>query len=113
MFLAITGVWQKIIQDTGPNIYPSPYTTVPGPRAKLISEKFGDRKDQLTEAGKYYSLYHVDPSWKVLSCKLYRARETVAVDLAKPHIQTVTGMYSLHLYMYKHVCTLYVHVFYN
>ncbi|CAI8053791.1 hypothetical protein GBAR_LOCUS29390, partial [Geodia barretti] len=31
-----------------------------------------------------------DPNWKKLSIHLYRARETDAVRIARPHIQTVT-----------------------
>ena len=64
---------------------------VPHARAKLIREKFSVH-DQPTEAGKYYALYYRDPNWKELSLSLYRAGETVAVDIARPHIQTVTGM---------------------
>ena len=80
MFQAITGDCGEI----------GGYIIVPGARAKLIHETFSVH-DQPTEAGKYYALYHPDPNWKELSIRLYRAGETVAVDIARPHIQTVTG----------------------
>ena len=67
------------------------YIIVPRARAELIREKFNVH-DQPTEAGKYYALYNSDPNWKELSLWLYRAGETVAVDIARPHIQTVIGM---------------------
>ena len=79
----------------------------PGPRARLIREKFSV-EEQPTEAGTYYALYYPDPNWKELSRGLFRAGETVAVDIARPHIQTVTGMnnvmftcttYTRHVYM--------------
>ena len=69
----------------------SDYIIVPDARAELIREKFSVH-DQPTEAGKYYTLYYLDPNWKELSLWLYRAGETVAVDIARPHIQTVTGI---------------------
>ena len=72
---------------------------IPSPRAGLFREKFSGREDQLNEAGKYCALYHPDPNWKWLSHRLYKAGETVAVDLAKPHIQTVTGT------IYMFTCT--------
>ena len=68
------------------------YTTVPDARAALFCKKFSDRDQVAAEAGKYYALYHCDPSWKVLSARLYRAGETKAVKIAKPHVQTVSGM---------------------
>ena len=74
------------------------YTTVPDARAALFRKKFSDCDQVTAEAGKYYALYHRDPSWKVLSTYLYRAGETNAAALAKPHVQTVTGML-LHVYI--------------
>ena len=68
------------------------YTTVPEARAALFREKFRDRDQVTAEAGKYYALYHRNPSWKDLSRYLYRAGETKAVGIAKPHVQTVIGM---------------------
>ena len=83
VFRAITGRWDTITY----------HTVVPGARAELFREKFSVR-DQLTEAAAtYYALYHKDPNWKELSCGLYRAGETMAVQIARPHIQTVTGTY--------------------
>ena len=71
------------------------YTVVPEPRAKMFREKFSVR-DQLTEAAAtYYALYYKNPNWKDLSRYLYRAGETMAVQIARPHIQTVTGTYSV------------------
>ena len=81
VFQAITGDWGWII---------------PRARAKLIREKFSVRK-QRTEAGKYYALYHHNSTWQRLSLRLYSAGETVAVDIARPHVQTVTG----HVYLYN------------
>ena len=84
VFTAISGDWEKIDN----------YTTVPRPRAALFREKFSDGDQVRAEAGKYYALYHHNPSWKDLSLYLYRAGETKAVEIAKPHVQTVTGMYN-------------------
>ena len=75
-----------------------PHITVPDARAALFRKKFSDRDQVTAEAGKYYALYHLNPSWKVLSTSLYRAGETKAAALAKPHVQTVTGML-LHVYV--------------
>ena len=89
VFRAITGDWDKIDDSI------SGYTVVPPARAELFREKFSVR-DQLTEAAAtYYALYHEDPNWKELSRWLYRAGETMAVQIARPHIQTVTGTYSV------------------
>ena len=63
---------------------------MPDARARLFRERFSV-PDQCTEAGRYYALYHLDPSWKELSVKLYRAGETEALQIARSHIQTVTG----------------------
>ena len=84
VFTAISGEWEKI----------DIYTTVPQARAALFREKFGDGDQVRAEAGKYYALYYHSPSWKNLSLYLYRAGETKAVEIAKPHVQTVTGMYN-------------------
>ena len=84
VFTAISGEWKKI----------DIHTTVPEARADLFREKFGDGDQVRAEAGKYYALYNDDPSWKDLSVNLYRAGETKAVEIAKPHVQTVTGMYN-------------------
>ena len=85
VFQAIMDDWEKI---GGAN-----YTTIPAVRADLLLEKFSDRDQVNDEAGKYYALYHPDPNWRKLSINLYRARETEAVRIAKPYIQTVTGMH--------------------
>ena len=68
------------------------YTTVPDARAALFRKKFSDHDQVTAEAGKYYALFHKDPSWKDLSVNLYAAGETKAVEIAKPHVQTVSGM---------------------
>ena len=83
VFTAISGEWEKI-----------GHITVPQARAALFREKFGDGDQVRAEAGKYYVLYKDDPSWKDLSVCLYRVGETKAVEIAKPHVQTVTGMYN-------------------
>ena len=64
---------------------------VPHARAELFRMKFSPG-DQCIEAGKYYALYHENPNWKELSHYLYRAGETVALDIARPYIMTVTGI---------------------
>ena len=68
------------------------YTTVPDARAAIFREKFSDRNQVTAEAGKYYAFYHDNPSWKHLSIYLYKAGEMKALAIAKPHVQTVTGM---------------------
>ena len=77
------------------------YIIVPDARAVLFREKFSVH-DLPTEAATYFALYHRDPSWKWLARGLYRAGETAAVQLAKPHIQTVTGGCG---YTYMYMCT--------
>ena len=90
VFAAITGNWWKIKSQCGDSS--RVYTTVPDARAALIRKKFSQHDQVTAEAGKYYALYHHDPSWKELSVNLYRAGETTALGIAKPHVQTVTGM---------------------
>ena len=83
VFQALTGKW-----DTIGNYI----TVVPDARAQLFRDKLTTR-DELTEsAGKYFALYHHSPSWKSLSVALYRGGETEALQIARPHIQTVRGM---------------------
>ena len=82
VFQALTGDWDEI----------GDYNIVPGARAQLFRDKLTSR-DELTEAaGKYFALYHHSPSWKWLSVGLYRGGETEALQIARPHIQTVRGM---------------------
>lgn len=89
VFRAITGDFEKITdRERG-------FPILPPPRARVFHEKFSFR-DQLAEAAAdYYALYHHDPNWKMLACCLYRAGEMAAVELARPHIQTVLGMYTI------------------
>ena len=89
VFQALTGDWKKIAN----------YTIVPDARAQRFRERFSV-PDQCTEAGRYYALYHRDPNWKELSCHLYEVRETEALQIARPHIQTVIGT----MYMYMQYC---------
>ena len=86
VFQALTGDWERIAG------FLTRLIVVPGARAQLFRERFSV-PDQRTEAGRYYALYVPDPSWKMLSCYLYRAGETEALQIARPHIQTVTGTY--------------------
>ena len=60
-------------------------------RAQLFREKFSAHDQLCSEAGKYYAQYHYNPNWKELSHYLYRAGETEALQVARPHIQTVAG----------------------
>ena len=82
VFQALTGDWARI----------GHCIIVPRPRAQLFRDKLTTR-DELTEtAGEYFALYHLNPSWKFLSKGLYRGGETEALQIARPHIQTVRGM---------------------
>ena len=82
VFQALTGDWHEI----------GGYYIVPPARAQLFREKLTTR-DELTEAaGKYFALYHSIPSWKWLSECLYKGGETEALQIARPHIQTVRGI---------------------
>ena len=82
VFQALTGDWRKI----------GDYPIVPRHRAHLFRDKLTTR-DELTEtAGEYFALYYLSPSWKFLSVELYRGGETEALQIARPHIQTVRGM---------------------
>ena len=102
VFRAITKDWDKISDRRV-----SYHTVVPEARAALFREKFSVR-DQLTEAAAtYYALYRHNPNWKALSRNLYSAGETMAVQIARPHIQTVTGTYTVYVI---HDCTHNVHV---
>ena len=67
------------------------FSIVPYARVELFREKFSVH-DVPAEVAKYCALYYYDPSWKMISRHLYRAGETVAAQLAKPHIHTVTGI---------------------
>ena len=84
VFKAITGDWEKITDSVTND------PLVPPARARLIREKF-NAVDQLREAAHYYVLYSDDPSWKELCVRLYGARETAALQIATPHLQTVRG----------------------
>ena len=101
--------WQLLVLSSDPSLNPhllipvftaisgdlgmfTGYTTVPDARAALFRKNFSDCDQVTVEAGKYYALYRPHPSWKNLSRKLYRAGETKAVGIAKPHVQTVIGM---------------------
>ena len=82
VFQALTGEWNDIGR----------YCIVPHYRAQLFRYKLTTR-DELTEAaGEYFALYHYIPSWKFLSVELYEGGETEALQIARPHIQTVRGM---------------------
>ena len=82
VFQALTGDWDDI----------GIYTIVPPPRAQLFRHKLTTH-DELTEtAGEYFALYHPNPSWKWISVRLYENGETEALQIARPHIQTVRGM---------------------
>ena len=87
VFQALTGDWARIGRDMiGSKIIVSHH------RAQLFRDKLTTR-DELTEtAGEYFALYHPSPSWKFLSVELYRGGETEALQIARPHIQTVRGM---------------------
>ena len=81
VFQALTGDWKKI----------AGYDIVPDGRAQQFRKRFSIYTDQLTEAGRYYTLYHHNPNWKKLSRCLYRAGETEALQIARSHIQNLTG----------------------
>ena len=89
VFEAITRDWNEIVGD-GRGIY-----TVPHDRAAVIRQQFSDPLDQRRRAGEYYALYSPWASWKQLSVNLYRAGETKAVQLTRPHLQTVRGNYTV------------------
>ena len=83
VFQALTGDWDYIGNYTN---------TVPPHRAQLFRDKLTTRNDLTETAGKYFALYYHNPSWKLLSVELYRGGETEALQIARPHIQTVRGM---------------------
>ena len=85
VFKAITGHWETIRNDL---------PLVPAARAQLIKDKF-NAVDQLREAAHYYALYASNPGWKELCVSLYRARETAAMQIARPHLQTLRGTCSM------------------
>ena len=70
---------------------------LPDARAALFHEKFSDPGQVHSEAIKYWTLYHLDPTWRGLAVSLYSAGETKATQMARQHIHAVTG---------KYVCTL-------
>lgn len=78
VFGAITGDWKKL-------------GLIPPCRAQHLQRKFSPL-DQAREAGKYYASYHPHTNWRILSVALYRFGEFKAVQLAKPHMQTVRGI---------------------
>ena len=87
VFEAITRDWHQIGNDTKQII-------VPDARAAVIRQQFSDPLDQRRRGGEYYALYCPWASWKGLSLNLYRAGETKAVQLTRPHLQTVRGNYT-------------------
>ena len=109
VFKAITGDWENITYSNVP--------LVPVARARLIREKF-NAVDQLREAAHYYALYGYDASWKELCVSLYSARETAALQIARPHLQTVRGtctcimscMWTEDMYVYIIVFNVRAHV---
>ena len=64
---------------------------VPDARAQLFRDKLTTRGEITAATGKYFALYHLSPSWKLLSVSLYRGGETEALQIAQPYIQTVRG----------------------
>ena len=82
VFQALTGDWDGI----------GGYDIVPDARAQLFRDKLTTREELTEAAGNYFALYHDIPSWKWLSVCLYRGGETEALQIARPHIQTVRGM---------------------
>ena len=82
VFQALTGEWDRIGNEI----------IVPHHRAHLFRDKLTTRDEPTETAGKYFALYHRNPSWKFLSVELYRGGETEALQIARPHIQTVRGM---------------------
>ena len=113
VFKAITGDWEKITDCDSvldrPLVLPA--------RARLIREKF-NAVDQLREAAHHYALYCWGASWKRLCESLYRARETAALQIATPHLQTVRGtctctmscMWTEDMYMYIILYNFHAHV---
>ena len=92
VFTAITGDWWDIHPPPYPGFPTLPgYPIVPDARAALFRERFTDHDKVRAEAGKYYALYHHNPSWNDLSCWLYKAGETKAVGIAKTRVHSVTG----------------------
>ena len=105
VFKAITGDWGEITDiDSVPN-----RPLFPAARARLIREKF-NAVDQLWEAAHYYVLYSDGASWKHLCVSLYRAKETAAVQIARPHLQTVRGTCTCTMSIYMILYTVHVHV---
>ena len=82
VFQALSGDWDDI----------GGYPILPSARAQLFRDKLTTRNELTEAAGKYFALYHPSPSWKRLSVGLYRCGETEALQIARPHIQTVRGM---------------------
>ena len=78
---------------------------IPPLRAVLLQQKF-DPVNQRQEAGRYVACYSPDASWRELSVGLYRLGEFKAVQLAKPHLQTVRGncelLFSYHTHHNTH-----------
>ena len=73
-------------------------------RVRLIREKF-NAVDQLREAAHYYALYGLGASWKELCVSLYRDRETAALQIATPHLQTVRGTCTISCMWTEDTCT--------
>lgn len=99
VFEAISGGWEIL----------AGYHAVPEYRARLIRQQF-DPLNQRREAGKYCALYDPTSSWRELSLLLYKSRETKALLLAKPCLQTVKGTYIRCILVHK-LTTHMVHTF--
>ena len=106
VFEAITRDWHQIGNDGVKHII------VEDARAAVICQQFSDPLDQRRRGGEYYALYSPWASWKELSVALYRAGETKAVQLTRPHLQTVRGNYTaLQVWLHTlHVIDYHVHL---
>ena len=89
VFEAITRDWHQIGNDSMKQII------VPDARVDVICQQFSDPLDQRRRGGEYYTLYYPGANWKKLSVALYKAGETKAVQLTRPHLLTVRGIITL------------------
>ena len=62
-------------------------------RRVIIEGKFTDEQQRREEAGLYYHHYHPNASWKDLAEAFYREKEREALELVRPHLHHMKGMY--------------------
>ena len=74
---------------------------IPRSRWAVISRDFADEQRQRQQAGLYYHHYYPNASWNDLAVALYKKGEREVLELIKPHLDNVKGMYCIYICKYS------------